>query len=192
MLERWFDAFGRDRVLVEISEEMYADPQVAVDAVFDGLGCPGTRLDGRAACNAEPSPGLDPGLRRELTERLAPRVAATEARPRPPLPWLDWLTRAVRSAGQIPWPWRLRNLTIRSADTPLTTAAARNARGSVGERRGPAGFASGLAPPAERGECERPLAADPRAVPVRLVANSGYAASRYSSASAIICHRAGK
>ena len=38
MLERWFDAYGRDQVLVEISEEMYADTAGDVDRVTDRLG----------------------------------------------------------------------------------------------------------------------------------------------------------
>ena len=57
MLERWFAAYGRDRVHVEISEEMYADPQATVDRVTDRLGIRRHRLHDTAAHNAEPARG---------------------------------------------------------------------------------------------------------------------------------------
>lgn len=99
MLARWFAAFGHDRVWVGVSEEVFAAPQRALDAVFDRLGLPGHRVDGVPRRNAEPSPGLDPGLRRDLTERLRPAVAATEVLLGRKLPWLDG-----GGGGQIPRP----------------------------------------------------------------------------------------
>ena len=87
MLERWFAAFGRDQVLVEVSEEMYAEPQATFDRVTAHLGLAGYRLLDPVAHNAEPSPDLDPGLRAELAARLAPSVRATEALLGRSLPW---------------------------------------------------------------------------------------------------------
>jgi hypothetical protein len=87
MLMRWFDAFGRDRVLVAPSEEMYADPQPFVDGVFDRLGLPRRTLAHPEPYNAEPDRGFDPVLRTWLTEQLAPDVAAVEELLGRPMPW---------------------------------------------------------------------------------------------------------
>jgi len=87
MLERWFSAYGREQVLVEISEEMYADPQATLDRVTDHLGIRRHRLRDTAAHNAEPARDLDPATRAALTELLAPDVRATEALLGRPLPW---------------------------------------------------------------------------------------------------------
>lgn len=87
MLERWFTAFGRDRVLVEISEEMYADPQATFDRVTDHLGIRPHALRDTSAHNAEPAQELDPATRAELTALLAPAVRATEELLGRELPW---------------------------------------------------------------------------------------------------------
>lgn len=87
MLERWFDAFGRERVLVEISEEMYADPQTSVDRVTDRLGLPRRSLRHPEQHNAEPDESLDPAVRARLRELLAPDVAAVEDLLDRSLPW---------------------------------------------------------------------------------------------------------
>jgi hypothetical protein len=87
MLERWFDAYGRDRVMVEISEEMYADPQTAVDRVTDRLGLPRHTLRHPEPYNAEPDEGFDPDVRARLTELLAPDIAAVEDLLGRSLPW---------------------------------------------------------------------------------------------------------
>lgn len=79
MLTRWFDAFGRDRVLVMTSEEVFADPQAAVDAVGRRLGLPARPLRHRDRLNAAPSADLDPVTRRDLARRLASAIAETEA-----------------------------------------------------------------------------------------------------------------
>jgi hypothetical protein len=44
-LERYFDAFGRDRVLVLRSEDLFADPQRVLDATLAHLGLEPMRLD---------------------------------------------------------------------------------------------------------------------------------------------------
>ncbi len=87
MLTRWFDAFGRDRVQVEISEEMYADPQPTVDRVTERLGLPTRKLEHPEPYNAEPDRGFDPELRAQLTEVLAPDIAAVEELLGRSLPW---------------------------------------------------------------------------------------------------------
>jgi hypothetical protein len=87
MLRRWFDAFGRDRVIVAPSEEMYADPQPFVDGVATRLGLPTRTLDHPEPYNAEPDRGFDPVLRSWLTEQLAPDVAAIEELLGRPMPW---------------------------------------------------------------------------------------------------------
>jgi len=87
MLERWFAAFGRDRVHVEISEEMYADPQAAFDRVTVHLGVARHRLQDPVAHNAEPSPDLDPRIRSRLADLLAPDIRATAELLGRALPW---------------------------------------------------------------------------------------------------------
>jgi hypothetical protein len=76
MLERWFAAYGRDNVAVEISEEMYADPQPVVDRVLHRLGLPRRPLRNPEPFNAEPDAGLDPEARARLQELLAPDIRA--------------------------------------------------------------------------------------------------------------------
>jgi hypothetical protein len=87
MLERWFAAFGRDRVLVLASEEMYADPQPTVDAVTDRLGLPRHELRDPQQHNARREPDIDPELRARLTDVFAPDVAAVEALLGRSMPW---------------------------------------------------------------------------------------------------------
>lgn len=87
MLERWFDAFGRHRVVVAASEEFYADPQAFCDDLTDRLGLPRHALASTEPFNAEPSAGMDAGLRADLTARLAPHIAAVEDLLGRTLPW---------------------------------------------------------------------------------------------------------
>lgn len=87
MLERWFAAVGRERVLVEVSEDMYADPQATLDRVVAHLGIAPYRLVDPAVHNAEPSRGLDPEVRSDLAELLAPDIRATEELLGRDLPW---------------------------------------------------------------------------------------------------------
>jgi len=95
MLERWFAAYGRDRVQVEISEEMYADPQAMLDRVTERLGIRHHQLRDTSVHNAEPARDFDPAIRAELAERLAPAVRATEELLGRDLPW-------ARPAGRRP------------------------------------------------------------------------------------------
>jgi hypothetical protein len=74
-------------VVVVAAEEFYAQPQAFCDDLTDRLGLPRHRLSGTEPFNAEPSAGMDPGLRAELAERLAPEIAAVEELLGRPMPW---------------------------------------------------------------------------------------------------------
>lgn len=87
MLERWFAAYGRDRVVVVPSEEFYADPQAFCDGLTDRLGLPRHRLDRPEPWNAEPSAGMDAEVRARLRARLAPDIAAVERLLGRSMPW---------------------------------------------------------------------------------------------------------
>jgi hypothetical protein len=87
MLERWFAAFPREQVTVVAAEEFYADPQTLVDHLCDKLAIPTYRLESIEPFNAEPSAGMDPTVRAELTERLAPAIAAVEELLGREMPW---------------------------------------------------------------------------------------------------------
>ena len=87
MLERWFSAYGRERVLVAASEELYADPQAFCDQITDRLGLPRHPLRSVDPWNAEPSAGMDPEVRAGLVEHLTPHIEATEAVLGRSLPW---------------------------------------------------------------------------------------------------------
>lgn len=89
MLERWFDAFGRDRVLVVAAEEFYADPQSFLDQVTDQLGIPRRDLGTPEPFNAEPSADMDPTVRARLAEELADDIRAVEDLLGRPMPWVS-------------------------------------------------------------------------------------------------------
>jgi hypothetical protein len=88
MLERWFDAFGRDQVLVVAAEEFYADPQSFMDQVTARLGIPTRDLGEPEPFNAEPSADMDPAVRRMLTEQMAGDIEAVELLLGRPMPWV--------------------------------------------------------------------------------------------------------
>ena len=100
MLERWFAAYGRDRVHVEISEEMYADPQATLDRVTERLGIRGTACATPRPTTRSPPGTSTPPTRAELVERLAPAVRATEELLGRDLPWVRPAhDRGARRAG---------------------------------------------------------------------------------------------
>ena len=89
-LERWFEAAGRERVVVLFSEDYYLDPAAVLDALADRLGVPPfPPATGVTHRNAAPRPAdLDAALERRLVARFEPdveRVAALVGR-RPPWP----------------------------------------------------------------------------------------------------------
>ena len=87
MLERWFDAYGRDRVLVAPAEEFYADPQALCDEITDRLGLPRHPLGSPEPFNAEPSKEMEPRVRDRLRGELAGDIAAVETLLGRSMPW---------------------------------------------------------------------------------------------------------
>jgi hypothetical protein len=87
MLERWFEAYGRDRVLVAIAEEFYADPQALCDEITDRLGLPRHDLGRPEPFNAEPSADMDGAVRAQLRAALSQDVEAVEQLLGRPVPW---------------------------------------------------------------------------------------------------------
>jgi hypothetical protein len=87
MLERWFAAYGRDRVLAVPAEEFYADPQALLDLVCARVGIPTHRIGSVEPFNSEPSPGMAPETRARLRAELTPDIEATEALLGRSLPW---------------------------------------------------------------------------------------------------------
>jgi hypothetical protein len=78
-LQRWADRFGRERLLVLRSEDMYADVQGAVDEVCEFLGIPPAPLRGTATYNARHRVSAMPAeTRAELTAYFAPANAQLE------------------------------------------------------------------------------------------------------------------
>lgn len=78
MLRRWFDGFGRDRMLVATAETFYADPQATVDRVTDRLGLPRHRVADVSPQNDAPSNPMGDALRARLIVELADDIAAVE------------------------------------------------------------------------------------------------------------------
>ena len=75
-LGRWLAAFPADQVLVLRSEDLYADDAAVLAQVRGFLGLESERPAETRQWNRTGSSDLDPGLARELTDRLAPSVAA--------------------------------------------------------------------------------------------------------------------
>lgn len=87
MLERWFEAYGPDNVLVEAAEDFYADPRTFLDQVTDRLGIPPIGDVDLSPRNAEPSAAMSDEARSFLEERLRPDIEATEQLLGRTLPW---------------------------------------------------------------------------------------------------------
>ena len=87
MLERWFAAFGRDRVVVAVAEEFYADPQVLCDEITDRVGLARRDLGDPEPFNAEPSADMDPEVRSALRAQLSGDIEAVEQLLGRRLPW---------------------------------------------------------------------------------------------------------
>ncbi|MGI8755457.1 MAG: sulfotransferase [Acidimicrobiales bacterium] len=87
MLERWFEAFGPDQVLVAAAEDFYADPQVLTDEITRRLGLAPHDLGTPEPLNAEPSADMDGAIRRRLTDELADDIRAVERLLGRPMPW---------------------------------------------------------------------------------------------------------
>ncbi len=87
-LERWFGRFGRDRVLVVISEELFEDPAAVCRRVFEFLGIEPLAIGDRGV--RRPG-GYDPGryadARRLLADFYAPHNRQLESLLGRSLPW---------------------------------------------------------------------------------------------------------
>lgn len=94
-LRRWLVAFPAEQVLVLRSEEFYADDAGVLARVRDFLGLGAEPPAATRQWNRTGSSALDPGLARELEERLAPSVAELASL----LGWptAAWSTEAVAS-----------------------------------------------------------------------------------------------
>lgn len=77
-LRRWWEAFGRDAVLVERSEDFYADPQGTFDRICDHVGIIRHPLANPAVFNAQRSSPLDDQVRSRLEADLTPSVRELE------------------------------------------------------------------------------------------------------------------
>jgi hypothetical protein len=78
-LQRWWDHYGRDNVLVIRSEDLYSDPQGVFDQVCDTVGLDRIVLRDPKVFNAQPKSSIDPALYASLQEQLTPGVRALEA-----------------------------------------------------------------------------------------------------------------
>lgn len=87
MLERWFDAYGPESVLVEAAETFYADPAAFLNRIWQRLELPPATGIDLTPRNAEPSDDMDPALREFLRDTLRPDIDATERLLGRPLPW---------------------------------------------------------------------------------------------------------
>ena len=87
-LRRWLAAFPADQVLVLRSEDFYADDAAVLARVRGFLGLEARPPAETRQWNRTGSSDLDPGLARELAERLAPTVSAlTDLLGWPTDPW---------------------------------------------------------------------------------------------------------
>lgn len=78
-LRRWLAAYPADQVLVLRSEDFYADDAAVLAQVRGFLGLEATPPDETRQWNRTGTSDLDPGLARELAERLASSVSALAA-----------------------------------------------------------------------------------------------------------------
>ncbi len=74
-LRRWFDAYGRERVLVIRSEDMYEDPASIYDQTCDFLGLGSHRPAAFDAWNLKPKSALDPTVRARVAAALTDDIA---------------------------------------------------------------------------------------------------------------------
>jgi len=86
-LERWFDAVGREKVLVVVSEEMYADPVPAMNRVFEHLGIDPWPVPREEHHNNRPAPKIEPAVADELRAFYAPHNARLARLLGRELPW---------------------------------------------------------------------------------------------------------
>jgi Sulfotransferase domain len=86
-LQRWFDAVGRDRVLVIVSEDMYGDPQPVMDEMAAFLGIDPAPIESFDRHNHRPAEPMAAAVAAELREYYQPHNAALAALLGRELPW---------------------------------------------------------------------------------------------------------
>ncbi len=87
MLERWFGAYGRERVVVAAAEDFYADPQALCDQITAAVGLPRHDIGTPEPFNSEPSADMEPKVRAQLRAELNEDIEAVEAMLGRPMPW---------------------------------------------------------------------------------------------------------
>jgi hypothetical protein len=86
-LRRWFEAVGRERVLVQVSEDLYRDPQGTMDTIFDFLGIARWEVPRFTRHNYRPADPMDPRVQEELREYYRPHNAELAELLGRDLPW---------------------------------------------------------------------------------------------------------
>jgi len=86
-LQRWFDAVGRDRVMVMVSEDMYRDEQEAMDQMARFLGIESERIPDTTQHNYRAYAPMDAAVEAELREFYRPHNAALAELLGRELPW---------------------------------------------------------------------------------------------------------
>lgn len=86
-LQRWYDRYPRDRILVLCSEEYYAAPRQALDAAAAFLGISVGAVAGGSVRNAAGGERLDAGVEAALRERFAPHNEALRRLTGRDFPW---------------------------------------------------------------------------------------------------------
>ncbi|MCP3989056.1 MAG: sulfotransferase domain-containing protein [Actinomycetia bacterium] len=75
-LSRWMTAYPRHQLLVLRSEDLYAEPQAVYEVVLEFLGLRSHRPEELSGWNRVAKDNLDPILRQQLFDELAPDVTA--------------------------------------------------------------------------------------------------------------------
>ena len=86
-LRRWFDAVGRDRVLVIVSEDMYRDEQAAMSDMAAFLGIAPAPIPDTTRFNYRPAEPMAADVEDELREFYAPHNAELAELLGRDLPW---------------------------------------------------------------------------------------------------------
>ncbi len=76
-IERLFELFGRDRVLVEYAEDFFAEPEPCYASILDFLGLPQWRPASFEQHNARPGSPLPDALQRRLADHFAPTTTSS-------------------------------------------------------------------------------------------------------------------
>jgi hypothetical protein len=87
MLPRWLDRYPSERVLILLSEDLYADPQATVGRIFAFLGLPPFALRDVTRHNYVPAGGMREQTRRHLRGLFAEHNRELARYLGMPLPW---------------------------------------------------------------------------------------------------------